>query len=160
MAILESIPYDELDIGKTATFSKSLTEDDLVLFATTSGDINPVHLDETFARDTMFKGRIAHGMWSAGLISAALATVMPGPGSIYLNQSLNFRRPVRLGDTLTVTLTVSGKQDEKKKVFIDCEVVNQDGKVVVDGEATVIAPREKIQVESPKLPDITIDHRE
>ncbi|MEJ1381018.1 MAG: MaoC/PaaZ C-terminal domain-containing protein [Candidatus Sedimenticola sp. (ex Thyasira tokunagai)] len=156
MTIMESIPYQELEIGATATYEKSLTEEDLVLFATTSGDVNPVHLDEAYAADSMFKGRIAHGMWSAGLISAALATVMPGPGSIYLGQSLNFRRPVRLGDRLTVTLKVKEKRDDKQIVTIDCKVKNQDGRLVVDGEASVIAPKERVRVERPQLPEITI----
>ncbi|MEJ1298490.1 MAG: MaoC/PaaZ C-terminal domain-containing protein [Candidatus Sedimenticola sp. (ex Thyasira tokunagai)] len=156
MTIMESIPYQELEIGATATYEKSLTEEDLVLFATTSGDVNPVHLDEAYAADSMFKGRIAHGMWSAGLISAALATVLPGPGSIYLGQSLNFRRPVRLGDRLTVTLKVKEKRDDKQIVTIDCKVKNQDGRLVVDGEASVIAPKERVRVERPQLPEITI----
>ncbi|MES9902439.1 MAG: MaoC/PaaZ C-terminal domain-containing protein [Sedimenticola sp.] len=156
MTTMESIPYQELEIGATADYEKSLTEEDLVLFAATSGDVNPVHLDEAYAADTLFKGRIAHGMWSAGLISAALATVMPGPGSIYLGQSLNFRRPVRIGDRLTVQLTVKEKRDEKQIVILDCKVKNQDGRLVVDGEATVMAPKERVQIERSQLPTITI----
>jgi len=153
---IKSISYDELEIGQTATFSKTLTEEDLVLFARTSGDVNPVHLNEEFAKGTPFKTRIAHGMWSAGLISAALAMVMPGPGTIYLGQNLSFRRPVLLGDTLTVKLTVSGKQDEKKWVTIDTEVFNQDDKLVVKGDATVMAPAKSGEVEAPELPQVSI----
>ena len=153
---MQSTPYDALEIGQTATFSKTLTEDDLVMFAKTSGDVNPVHLDEEFAKGTPFKTRIAHGMWSAGLISAGLATVLPGPGTIYLGQNLSFRRPVLLGDTLTVKLTVSGKQDEKKWVTIDTEVFNQDEKLVVKGEATVMAPAVAGEVVAPDLPNVTI----
>lgn len=154
--MMESIPYQALEIGATATYEKQLTEDDLVLFAATSGDVNPVHLDEAYAAGTQFKGRIAHGMWSAGLISAALATVMPGPGSIYLGQSLSFRRPVRIGDALTVELKVKAKRDDKQIVTIGCKVKNQDGKVVVDGDASVIVPGESVRVETPGLPNITI----
>jgi len=156
LKMLKSIPYDELEIGQTATFSKTLTETDLVLFAHASGDVNPVHLDEEFAKKTPFKTRIAHGMWSAGLISAALANILPGPGTVYLGQNLSFRRPVVLGDTLTVKLTVSGKQDEKKFVTLDTEVVNQDDKLVVKGEATVMAPGKGGEVEAPVLPPVTI----
>jgi acyl dehydratase len=152
----ENITYDELQEGDTASFGRTLTEDELVLFAAVSGDINPVHLDPDFAAGTPFKERIAHGMWSGSLISAALATVMPGPGSVYLEQSLNFRRPIKLNDTLTVTLTVLRK-DPKYRVLLKCEVHNQDGKIVVTGEAKVIAPNEKQVLNKPRLPKITIE---
>jgi acyl dehydratase len=103
----------------------------------------------------MFKERIAHGMWSGALISAALATVIPGPGTIYLEQQLNFKRPVKLDDTLTVTLTVARKE-ERNRVILNCEVINQRGEQVVTGEAKVIAPTEKITLEKPILPKIVI----
>jgi len=156
MATISNIPYGELEIGATATFTKQLTEEDIVLFAKTSGDLNPLHLDEAYARTTQFKGRIAHGMWSAGLISAALATVLPGPGSVYVGQSLRFLRPVRLGDELTVHLKVMDKQDKRKQVTLACKVLNQDGKTVVQGEAQVMAPAERVEVEAPELPNITL----
>ncbi len=154
MATLKSIPYEALQIGDRASYSKTLTERDVLLFAHTSGDVNPVHLDEEYARNTPFKGRIAHGMWSAGIISAALATALPGPGSIYLGQTLRFLRPVRIGDRLTVQLEVTGKQDARKRVTLACRVVNQDGKLVVEGEAEVIPPAEAAEVESPPLPPV------
>ena len=128
----------------------------MVMFAATSGDVNPVHLDEEFAATTMFKGRIAHGMWTAGVISAAIAMEMPGPGTIYLGQSLSFRAPVKLGDTVTVELEVTEKQDDKKFVTLACKVVNQKGKTVVKGEAQVMAPTEKLSITAPKLPNISI----
>ena len=156
MNTLKSTSYDDMEIGQTATYSKTLTEEDLVLFARTSGDVNPVHLDEEFAKGTPFKTRIAHGMWSAGLISCALGTILPGPGTVYLGQNLSFRRPVLLGDTLTVKLTVSGKQDDKKWVTIDTDVVNQDDKLVVKGDATVMAPRSSGEIEAPDLPAVTV----
>lgn len=156
MAIMENIPYSELEIGTTANFSKTLTEDDLVLFAKISGDVNPVHLDDAFANDTLFKGRIGHGMWTGSVISAAVATVLPGPGTIYLEQNLQFRRPVRPGDEITVTLTVTGKEDEKRRVALDCQVVNQKGELVAKGDARVLAPEEKVRLEKPVLPEITI----
>lgn len=153
---LDNITFNELQEGDTATYSRTLTEDELVLFARVSGDVNPVHLDRDFAADSMFKERIAHGMWSGSLISAALATVMPGPGTIYLEQSLSFRRPVVLDDTLTVRLTVLSKE-AKERVVIGCVVTNQDGKEVVTGEAKVIAPSAKMSLPRPQLPRITID---
>lgn len=157
MAYMENIPYDELEVGRSASFSKSLSEDDLVLFAKISGDVNPVHLDEAFARETLFGGRIAHGMWTGSVISAAVATVLPGPGTIYLEQNLQFRRPVRPGDEITVQLTVTAKlDDEKRYVALDCQVVNQDGVLVAKGDARVLAPAEKVRLEKPELPVIRV----
>ena len=95
MRKLENIPFDELEIGTKGSLTRTLTEQDLLLFAKVSGDTNPVHLDEAFAAETQFEGRIAHGMWTASLISCALATEMPGPGGIYLGQELKFLRPVK-----------------------------------------------------------------
>lgn len=153
---LENITYAELNEGDTATFTRTLSEDQLVLFAAVSGDVNPVHLDPEYAAESMFKERIAHGMWSGALISAALATVMPGPGTIYLEQSMAFRRPVKLEDTLTVHLTVLRKEP-KGRVVIQCDVRNQNDQKVVSGEAKVIAPSEKVLLHKPHLPKITIE---
>ncbi|MCS5564254.1 MaoC/PaaZ C-terminal domain-containing protein [Marinobacter qingdaonensis] len=153
---LENITYDELNEGDTATFTRTLSEEELVLFAAVSGDVNPVHLDSEFAADSVFKERIAHGMWSGSLISAALATVMPGPGTVYLEQSLNFKRPVKLDDTLTVTLSVLRKEPKNRVVF-KCDVRNQSNQRVVGGEARVIAPTEKVSLRKPRLPKITIE---
>ncbi len=155
MEALENITYDELNIGDSASYTRTLTEEELILFAAVSGDVNPVHLDKEYASKTLFKERIAHGMWSGALISAALATVIPGPGTVYLEQSLNFKRPVKLEDTLTIKLTVLHKEERNRIVF-ECEVINQEGKVVVTGEAKVIAPTEKISLDRPILPRITI----
>jgi len=154
---LENITYDELQEGDSATYVKTLTEDELVMFAAVSGDVNPVHLDSEFAAGSMFQERIAHGMWSGSLISAALATVMPGPGTIYLEQSLAFKRPVKLDDTLTVSLTVLAKE-RKNRVTLACDVRNQNGEQVVTGEAKVIAPTQKMSLSKPQLPKITIEH--
>lgn len=155
MSTLENRPYDTLSLGDSATFEKTLTEKELVLFAAVSGDVNPLHLDAEFAKTTMFGEQIAHGMWSGSLISAALATTLPGPGTIYMGQELSFRRPVKLGDTLTVLLTVKEKK-EKNVVILDCLVTNQKDEKVVLGTATVIAPTEKAILEAPTLPKITI----
>ncbi|MBU2712369.1 MaoC family dehydratase [Zooshikella harenae] len=156
MTTLHSIPFNVLTLGQQATFSKTLTEQDIVLFAHTSGDINPVHLDKGYAETTPFKQCIAHGMWSAGLISAAIATKLPGPGSIYLGQSLRFARPVFVGDTLNVTLTVKEKHERKRRVIIGCSVTNQAGKEVVSGEAEVMAPETAATHPAPHLPDISL----
>jgi 3-hydroxybutyryl-CoA dehydratase len=155
--ILENITYDELQEGDSATYVRTLTEDELVLFAAVSGDVNPVHLDSEFAAESMFRERIAHGMWSGSLISAALATVMPGPGSIYLEQSLSFKRPVKLDDTLTVNLKVVSKERKNRVIFL-CDVRNQNDEQVVIGEAKVIAPTQKMTFNKPRLPKITIEH--
>lgn len=155
LTTLDNITYDELKEGDAATFTRTLTSDELVLFAAVSGDVNPLHLDADFAAATLFKERIAHGMWSGSLISGALATVMPGPGTIYLEQSLAFKRPVRLGDTLSITLTVLRKEPRNRVVF-ECNIHNQRGEQVVTGEAKVIAPTEKLSVPKPTLPAISI----
>ena len=152
MSQLTNFTYDELTLGQKASFSKHVTEQDVVLFAAVSGDVNPVHLDEEFAAGTMFGGRIAHGMLTGAVISAALAMELPGPGTIYLGQTLRFSRPVKIGDRITVHLEVTAKRDDKKIITLACEVTNQDGKVVASGEAQVMASREKLLIDRPELP--------
>lgn len=131
--------YDLEDLvpGMNARFLKTLTERDVFLFASASGDRNPVHLDEDYARRTRFGGRIAHGMLSASVISAAIATRLPGPGSIYLSQDLQFRRPVKLGETVCATVTVKEILAPRRRVVLEtqCEV---NGHVVVEGIAVVM----------------------
>lgn len=156
MSTLENYCYEDITIGQTASFSKTLSEDDLVLFATVSGDVNPVHLDPEFAATTQFGERIGHGAWTGSVISAALALVLPGPGTIYLGQSLSFRKPVKVGDTITVELEVTEKKDDKKFITISTLAVNQDGKTVATGSAEVMAPAEKLSLKRPELPKITI----
>ena len=155
MTQVSNIPYDDLQVGQTASFSSSVEERDVQLFAAVSRDHNPVHLDAAFAAQTMFKERIAHGMFSGALISAAIACEMPGPGTIYLGQQMRFTRPVKLGDTLTVQLEVLEKLP-KGRVRIATRVFNQNAEQVVDGEAEVHAPREKQTLTLPELPPITI----
>ena len=156
MSKLENFTYDELAVGQTAEYSKTLSEDDIVLFAAVSGDVNPVHLDADFASATPFRERIAHGMYTGGLISAALAMKLPGPGTIYLGQNLKFERPVKLGDTITVHLKVLEKIEGKNFVTLDTTVTNQHGKTVVSGTATVLAPTTRVSIDAPKLPAIKI----
>lgn len=152
---ISNFTFEELTIGQTATYSKRIEEQDVLMFAATSGDVNPVHLDEAFAQTTQFKERIAHGMLSGAVVSAALAMELPGPGTIYLGQSLRFRRPVKLGDTITVTLEVREKKEKRQFVTLDCKVTNQDGELVVTGEADVMAPPEKVTLARPSLPRFT-----
>jgi len=158
MDFLENVTFDEIKIGDTCIYDKTLTESDVILFAAVSGDVNPVHLSKTFASESMFKERIAHGMWSGSLVSATLATVMPGPGTIYLSQSLNFKRPVKIGDALQVILKATEKNYDKKTVTFHCSVINQDEKEVLNGTATVIAPIVKIKIDKPVLPKILISN--
>jgi len=156
MPQISNYTYDEITIGQTATYSKLIEERDVLLFATVSGDVNPVHLDAVFAATTQFKERIAHGMLSGAVISAAIAMALPGPGTIYLGQSLRFTLPVRLGDTITVNLEVIDKKDKRGIVLLDCKVFNQQEKLVVTGTAEVIAPQEKLVLERPTLPRVHI----
>lgn len=149
-----STPYTSLEVGQTATFSKLVTEHDIMMFASMSGDRNPVHLDAEYAAGTMFKERIAHGMFSGALISAAVACELPGPGTIYLNQQMEFKLPVKLGDELTVQLEILEKLP-KFRVRIATRVVNQRDEIVVDGEALIIAPRKAQSVTLAELPNFT-----
>lgn len=154
--VIENVTFDEMQIGQTAQRSRTLTQHDLLAFATVSGDTNPAHLDPEYADATMFRGVIAHGMWGGAMISAVLGTQLPGPGTIYLEQSLRFARPVRVGDTLTVTLTVRSKDEQKKRVELDCLMVNQKGETVIAGTAKVLAPTEKVRRPRYKLPKIEL----
>lgn len=156
MTQVSNIPYDELTIGQKASLQRRVEERDIRLFAAVSGDCNPVHLDAEFAAGTLFKERIAHGMFSGALISAAIACNLPGPGTIYLGQQLTFSRPVKLGDELTVELEVLEKLP-KYRVRLATRVFNQNGEQVVDGTAEVLAPRSGQQVEMPALPQVSID---
>ncbi|MFT6277159.1 MAG: acyl dehydratase [Halioglobus sp.] len=148
--------YDEIQLGQTARYSKTLELSDIQLFAFVSGDVNPVHLDEDFASTTPFKQRIAHGMLTGALISAALAIELPGPGTIYLGQSLRFRLPVMIGDTVTVHLEVTEKRDKRRMVTLECKAFNQHEKLVATGTAEVMAPSEKLSIDRPTLPQISI----
>lgn len=143
--LVENIPYDELQLGQSQQLMRTLTMQDIVAFAAVSGDTNPAHLDAEYASRTPFGGVIAHGMWAASLISALLGTRFPGAGTIYLSQDLRFMLPVRPGDSLTATATVAAKDDAKRRVTLDCVVVNQHGQTVLQGQAKVLAPREKLR---------------
>ena len=130
---------DQLQPGMSACTSKTVTEADIILFAGISTDVNPAHLDEEYAKGTMFGGRIAHGMLSAGFISAVLANKLPGPGTIYLSQTLKFKAPVRPGDTVTATVTVREVNVPKNRIVLDT-VCTVAGKVVIEGECQMMPP--------------------
>jgi 3-hydroxybutyryl-CoA dehydratase len=136
----EGRAFEDLTVGMTAERSRTVTEADVQAFADVSGDHNPVHLDESFAATTPFKTRIAHGMLSAGYISALIAGELPGPGSIYLNQTLSFRRPVKLGDTVVTRVEVVGLDAEKARATLKT-ICLVDGKAVIEGEAIIMVPR-------------------
>jgi 3-hydroxybutyryl-CoA dehydratase len=137
---MNGLRLEDLSLGQSAEVSHTVTDADIRAFAEVSGDNNPVHLDEDYAAATPFKTRIAHGMLSAGYISAVLGTRLPGPGAIYISQTMNFKRPVRIGDEVTTRATVSAIDAEKARVTLTtvCEVA---GKAVVEGEAVVMVPR-------------------
>ncbi|WP_062066065.1 MaoC/PaaZ C-terminal domain-containing protein [Cellvibrio sp. OA-2007] len=156
MNLLENYPIAELVVGQRANYSKTLTERDVILFAACSGDVNPVHLDKTYAATTPFGEPIGHGMWTGALVSAAIATCLPGPGSVYRSQSLSFKHPVKIGDTVTITLIISEIKERVKLVTIECEAHNQDGKLIAKGVAEVIAPAEKLNINAGEIPEITI----
>ena len=131
----------ELNLGDFAEFSKTVSEADVYSYAGVTGDFNPAHINETYAAGTFFKGRIAHGMLAGGFISTVIGTILPGPGTIYIRQELNFIAPVRIGDTITARVEVMEKKVEKNRVRLRTRCVNQDGTLVVDGEALVSPPK-------------------
>ena len=130
--------FDELVVGDKAAVEKTVTEQDVKLFAEVSGDYNPVHVDENFAQKTRFKQRIAHGMLAASLVSRVIGTKLPGPGTIYLSQTLNFKAPVYFGDTVSAEVEITEKIDGKNLVKLKTVCSNQTGTVVLEGEAVVL----------------------
>lgn len=156
MTCIENRIFDEIEIGASASLSRTLSWRDIELFAAMSGDVNPAHMDEDFAKSDIFHKIIAHGMWGGALISAVLGTELPGPGTIYVGQTLRFRRPIGLGDTVTVRVAATGKDATKRRVTFDCAVTNQKGETVIEGTAEVIAPTQKICQERIPLPEVEI----
>ncbi len=152
--VIENITYDELRVGQCAQLRRTLSRDDISAFALVSGDVNPAHIDDEYAEGTRFHGVIAHGMWAGALISSVLGNEFPGPGTIYLEQSLKFLLPVRVADTLTVNICVRDKDDAHHQVRMDCQVLNQNGERVVTGEALVRAPTVKVSRPRAALPTL------
>ncbi|MFA7253913.1 MAG: bifunctional enoyl-CoA hydratase/phosphate acetyltransferase [Patescibacteria group bacterium] len=158
--MLENITFEELEIGQSAELKRTLTQKDIELFAAVSGDVNPAHMDEHYAENSLFHGVIGHGMWSGGLISTVLGTELPGPGTIYLQQDMRFKKPVMLGDEVTVRVSVKSKRDDKPVVVFDCICLNEKGEVLVEGTATVLAPTEKIKIPRPDIPWVDIREKD
>jgi 3-hydroxybutyryl-CoA dehydratase len=136
---LHGLYFEDLKVGQTALYARTVTEADIVLFAGISGDTNPVHINEEFASETMFAGRIAHGMLTASFISTVIGTRLPGPGAIYVTQTLRFKAPVRVGDTINARATVTELVPEKRRATLST-IVSVGGKVVLEGEAVVLVP--------------------
>lgn len=153
---LENTTFDELTVGQQASLSRTLSQNDINLFAAMSGDVNPAHMDPVFAKSDIFHEVVGHGMWSGALISTLLGTVLPGPGTIYLKQDLQFKKPVHIGDNLIITIVVKEKHKAKKTVNFDCKGVNQHGETVLAGMAQVIAPSEKLRVARTELPQVEV----
>jgi len=135
----------EMNLGDKAEFSKSITEADLIMFAGITGDMNPVHINQEFAKTTIFGKRIVHGILSIGFISNVLGTQLPGPGAVYIKQTCQFRRPVYIGDTITATVEVTGKDEALNRVWLRTYCTNQDGELVVDGEAFMMPRKDVVE---------------
>ena len=127
-------------VGQTASFTKTVTETDVVLFAGISGDLNPAHVDEVAAKKSMFKGRVAHGILGASFISAVIGMKLPGPGTLYLSQDLQFVKPIYFNDTVTATVTIK-EVGRRGRLTLETKLTNQDGKELITGEAKVFAPK-------------------
>ncbi len=155
---IENCTFDEIQVGDAASLEQALTMADIKLFAIMSGDVNPAHVDEDYARSSRFHEVIAHGMWGGSLISTVLGTQLPGPGTIYLTQTLKFLRPVGLGDVLVVTVSAREKKANQRIVF-ECTCLNQNGEEVIIGDAEVIAPSEKIRRPRYVLPGVRLAER-
>jgi len=154
MDTIENRTFDEIQIGDNASLVHRLTKKDIELFAVMSGDVNPAHVDEEYARSDHFHRIIAHGMWGGAMISTLLGTKLPGPGSIYLEQSLKFEKPIAVGDVVTVSVKVLEKNPETHRVSLECKCTNQRGEEVIVGTAKVLAPNEKIKRARIALPEV------
>jgi len=156
LEFIENKTFDEIKVGDSASLQRTLTPRDIQLFAVMSGDINPAHVDPEYAKASLFHEVIAHGLWGGALISTVLGTLYPGPGTVYIDQALHFSRPVTLGDTITVSVTVKEKFERTHHVVFDCQCVNQDGRTVIRGNAEVLAPTEKVRRRRAHLPEVRL----
>ena len=157
MEYLENITFDELNIGDKTSIERTVTDQDIQLFAYLSEDYNPLHLDDDYAKTTQFGGRIAHGMFCAMLVTSAVATKLPGPGSVYRSQEMKFQGPVKINDTITANLEIIEKKRRVNLVKISCVMTNQRGETLFSGVSTVIAPTEKIRIPASKVPKVSIE---
>lgn len=156
---IENRTFDEIAVGDTASLTRTLQAQDISLFALASGDVNPAHLDRDYAATDRFHGVIAHGLWGGSLISAVLGTELPGPGTVYLSQSLRFLHPVRIGDTVTARVTVRAKEAADQRVRLDCVCLNAQGETVITGKAEVLAPADKVRRPRVLLPEVHLHER-
>ena len=140
---MNGLYLEDLKVGMSAMFGKTVTEADIMAFAGVSGDTNPVHLHDGFARSTKFEQRVAHGMLSASFISAVIGTKLPGPGSVYISQTMSFMAPVLIGETITAVATITAIDERRRRVTLKTQCLNGD-KVVIDGEATILVPRRDV----------------
>ena len=158
--MIENRTFDEIAVGDSASSERTLTPEDIDLFAVVSGDVNPAHMDPAYAETDLFHKIIAHGMWGGALISAVFGTRLPGPGTIYLSQDLHFRAPVAIGDTITTTVTAREKKPEKHRIIFDCVCTNQDGHADITGTAEVQAPTEKVRRPRVELPEVRLSRHQ
>ncbi len=149
--------YDEIKIGESASITRTLTKQDVQLFAIVTGDMNPAHLDENYAKTDIFRQIVGHGMWTGSMFSALLGMYLPGPGTIYLDQTLKFLKPVRLGETITASVKVLSKDDKHHHIKFATLCVNEKGEHVIEGEALVKAPTEKISWRATPLPEVQMN---
>ncbi len=158
---IENRTFDEIQLGDQVTLTRELSTDDINLFALVSGDVNPTHMDSEFMRSISGSDKVSgHGMWIGALISNLLGTQLPGPGTIYKGQTLEFAQPVALGDKVTLTITVSEKESLGRKVTFNCECINQRNELVSRGQAVVIAPEKKVKIPRAMLPHVHLDNPE
>ena len=157
--VIENKTYDEISIGDEAFLEKRLTMEDIKLFAIMSGDVNPAHVDDDFAKSSRFQEIIAHGMWGGALISTVLGTQLPGPGTVYLGQTLSFKAPVMLGDVLRVIVRVNQMDDKHHHIVFACRCENQRGDTVIEGEARVLAPTKKVSRQRTVMPEVRLSER-
>ncbi len=159
-SLLTNRTFDELKVGDSATIARTIGREDIELFALASGDYNPAHVDPKFAEKDFFGQVIAHGMWTAAMVSAVLGTKLPGPGTIYLGQELRFQKPVFPGDTITALVTVTEKRPDKRIVVFETRCTNQKGEDVLSGLATVIAPFERVEWPQVAMPAMAAQHHD
>ena len=153
---IENRTYNEIKVGDKSTLARTLRPEDIQMFAIISGDMNPTHVDPEYARSSQFREVVGHGMWGGMIFSNIIGTQFPGPGTVYVDQNLNFDRPVRVGDTLTATVTCQRKFDHNHHILFECNCTNQDGEQVIHGTAEVVAPTEKIKRAKVTLPEIKL----
>ena len=159
-ACITNKTYDELKVGDSASLTRTLTKEDIQLFAIVTGDMNPAHLDEAYAKTDIFHQIVGHGMWTGSMFSTLLGMSLPGPGTIYLSQTLKFLRPVKLGETITATVKITQKDDKHKHVTLQTLCANEQGEHVIEGEAVIAAPTEKVSWNATALPEIQMKTRE